>query len=197
MEQLHGRGILPSNAGECVRVDLFRFQPAFGESSSLPCSIECSPSDTHYLSPDILPSGLIICIALLVIPVALVSWCGTHGTLFLLGAGCLPVSLLTNRLMQADSQEDSHPVVQQHNGDIASILESFDTITYCKGASVLRMLSHCVGPDRFLEGIGAFVVAHQYRCATQEDLWKAVQVRKEGWGADCCPQSVVSFLLGA
>eukprot|EP00752_Nemacystus_decipiens_P001823 g1761.t1 len=77
--------------------------------------------------------------------------------------------------MLADSQEDSHPVVQQHNGHIASIIESFDTITYCKGASVLRMLSHCVGPDRFLEGIGAFVVTHQYRCATQEDLWKAVQ----------------------
>lgn len=94
-----------------------------------------------------------------------------------------------NRLTQADSQEDSHPVVQQHNGDIASIIESFDTITYCKGASVLRMLSHCVGPDRFLEGIGAFVVTHQYGCATQEDLWKAVQVRRAGCrplSAECC-----------
>eukprot|EP00903_Cladosiphon_okamuranus_P005401 g5389.t1 len=77
--------------------------------------------------------------------------------------------------MLADSQEDSHPVVQQHNGDIASIIESFDTITYGKGASVLRMLSHCVGSHRFLEGIGAFVVTHQYGCATQEDLWRAVQ----------------------
>ncbi|CAN0583824.1 unnamed protein product, partial [Ectocarpus sp. 12 AP-2014] len=52
--------------------------------------------------------------------------------------------------MLADSQENSHPVVQHHDGDIASILESFDTITYCKGASVLRMLYRCVGPDRFL-----------------------------------------------
>ncbi|CAN0413183.1 unnamed protein product, partial [Ectocarpus sp. 12 AP-2014] len=77
--------------------------------------------------------------------------------------------------MLADSQENSHPVVQQHDGDIASILESFDTITYCKGASVLRMLYRCVGPDRFLRGMADFVVSHQYRCATQEDLWKAVQ----------------------
>ncbi|CAM9546633.1 unnamed protein product, partial [Hapterophycus canaliculatus] len=75
----------------------------------------------------------------------------------------------------ADSQKDSHPVVQQHNGDIASILESFDTITYCKGASVLRMLSHCVGLDRFLRGMGDYVASHQYGCATQEDLWDAMQ----------------------
>lgn len=77
---------------------------------------------------------------------------------------------------QADSQKNSHPVVQQHNGDIASILDSFDTITYCKGASVLRMLSHCVGLDRFLRGMADYVASHQYGCATQEDLWDAVQV---------------------
>ncbi|CAB1121493.1 unnamed protein product [Ectocarpus sp. CCAP 1310/34] len=77
--------------------------------------------------------------------------------------------------MLADLQENSHPVVQRHDGNIASILESFDTITYCKGASVLRMLYRCVGPDRFLRGMADFVVSHQYRCATQEDLWKAVQ----------------------
>lgn len=69
--------------------------------------------------------------------------------------------------------------MQQHNGDISSILQSFDTITYCKGASVLRMLCHCVGPSRFLEGTRRFVVDHQYACATQEDLWRAVQVRLE------------------
>ncbi len=66
--------------------------------------------------------------------------------------------------------------MQEHNGDIASILESFDTITYCKGASVLRMLSFCVGHERFLEGMGALIATHQYGCANQEDLWKAVQV---------------------
>ena len=84
-------------------------------------------------------------------------------------------------MLQADSQEDSHPVVQEHNGDIASILESFDTITYCKGASVLRMLSFCLGHARFLEGMGALISTHQYGCATQEDLWKAMQVRRVYW----------------
>ncbi|CAN0028859.1 unnamed protein product, partial [Laminaria digitata] len=77
--------------------------------------------------------------------------------------------------MLADSQEGTHSVVQKHNGNIASILQSFDTITYCKGASVLRMLCHCVGGARFLESMRRFVVDHQYACATQEDLWKAVQ----------------------
>lgn len=67
-------------------------------------------------------------------------------------------------------------MVQKHNGNIASILQSFDTITYCKGASVLRMLCHCVGGARFLEGMRRFVVDHQYACATQEDLWRTVQV---------------------
>lgn len=78
---------------------------------------------------------------------------------------------------QADSQNDSHPVVQEHHGDMASILRSFDVITYGKGASILRMLCHCVGSARFLEGTRRLVTHHQYACATQEDLWKAVQVK--------------------
>ena len=94
---------------------------------------------------------------------------------------------------QADSQKNSHPVVQQHDGDISSILQSFDTITYCKGASVLRMLCHCVGPSRFLEGTRRFVVDHQYACATQEDLWSAVQARLKN-DAQKCP--VYSILFG-
>lgn len=115
----------------------------------------------------------------------------------LLGSAHAPIR---SWLLQADSQKNSHPVVQQHNGNIASIMQSFDTITYCKGASVLRMLCHCVGPARFLEGTRRFVVDHQYACATQEDLWKAVQVSAgQGTGffsrVDEKQYSYVFFLL--
>jgi aminopeptidase N len=56
--------------------------------------------------------------------------------------------------MIADAQAaSSHPVLQCHNGDVDKIISSFDILTYAKAASVLRMLSLCVGLDCFVLGL--------------------------------------------
>ena len=58
---------------------------------------------------------------------------------------------LTNdlhRVMDLDSTINSHPIVQEVNHP-DQITEIFDTISYAKGASVLRMLEQFMGPEEF------------------------------------------------
>ena len=50
----------------------------------------------------------------------------------------------------------------------------FDAISYQKGGAVLRMVEHYVGPERFRDGINAYLEAHAYGSATSEDFWKAI-----------------------
>ena len=52
--------------------------------------------------------------------------------------------------------------------------EAFDSITYEKGASVLRMIESYVGADAFRKGVNAYLQAHAYGNATSEDFWKAL-----------------------
>ncbi|MBI3401496.1 MAG: ERAP1-like C-terminal domain-containing protein [Acidobacteria bacterium] len=56
----------------------------------------------------------------------------------------------------------------------AQIDEAFDGIAYEKGAAVLRMVEHYVGPEAFRAGINAYLQAHAYANAASEDLWKAI-----------------------
>lgn len=77
--------------------------------------------------------------------------------------------------MHADALPSSHAVIQQHHGDLRSIIESFDVITYGKGASVLRMLCDYLGVDAFLGGVRRFVTTFQFRNACMTDLWAALE----------------------
>jgi aminopeptidase N len=47
-------------------------------------------------------------------------------------------------------------------------------IIYNKGQAVLRMLEAHVGPDKFRDGIRAYMKARQYSNATSTDLWNAL-----------------------
>ncbi len=47
----------------------------------------------------------------------------------------------------------------------------FDTLTYEKGASVLRMLEQYLGPDVFRNGIRDYLKRHAYGNADTKDLW--------------------------
>ncbi len=61
--------------------------------------------------------------------------------------------------------------------------EGFDAISYTKGASVLRMLEHWVGPEQFKKGIKAYLEAHAHGTATSEAFFdtftKATGTEKE------------------
>lgn len=56
----------------------------------------------------------------------------------------------------------------------AEIDALFDTITYQKGAAVVRMIEHYVGAGPFRDGVNAYLQAHAYGTATSEDFWKTI-----------------------
>ncbi|MFB3737815.1 MAG: M1 family metallopeptidase [Candidatus Velamenicoccus archaeovorus] len=64
-----------------------------------------------------------------------------------------------------------------HSPDDAS--DMFDTLTYTKGAAVLRMLEQYLGADRFREGIRLYLARHAHGSTETEDLWDAIE---EGTG---------------
>ncbi len=51
----------------------------------------------------------------------------------------------------------------------------FDTLTYTKGAAVLRMLEQYLGPDRFRDGIRRYLKAHAHANTETHDLWDAME----------------------
>ena len=74
------------------------------------------------------------------------------------------------QVMVLDSTINSHPIVQtvEHPDQITEI---FDTISYSKGAAVLRMLENFMGPEAFRLGISRFLKKFEYQNAVTQDLW--------------------------
>ena len=75
---------------------------------------------------------------------------------------------------QADSVPSTHPIVQQVF-TAEQAVESFDRITYDKGAAVITMLNAYVGRDRFRDGVRRYIRAHAYGNSVDSDLWRAMQ----------------------
>jgi aminopeptidase N len=75
---------------------------------------------------------------------------------------------------QLDSVPSTHPVVQEIDTP-EQAEESFDAITYNKGAAVITMLNAYVGRDKFREGVRRYMRAHAYGNTTDVDLWQPVQ----------------------
>ena len=49
----------------------------------------------------------------------------------------------------------------------------FDAISYCKGATVIRMLNAVIGPEAFQDGLVKYFEKHQYANTEGSDLWQA------------------------
>ncbi|XP_052128357.1 aminopeptidase N-like, partial [Frankliniella occidentalis] len=73
-------------------------------------------------------------------------------------------------MLPLDALESTHPVVQpiEHARQIS---QSFDTITYRKGAALLRMIHSFLGEKAFREGVSRYLKTHEYGNAEQDDLW--------------------------
>ena len=69
-----------------------------------------------------------------------------------------------------DALKTTHPIHAAVETP-AQIDEAFDSITYEKGAAVLRMVENYLGPDVFRKGINAYLQAHAYGNATSDDFW--------------------------
>ncbi len=76
--------------------------------------------------------------------------------------------------LQLDSLENTHPIeVEVHHPN--QISEIFDAISYDKGASVLRMLMHYIGPENFRNGLSYYLKKHSYKNTESIHLWDAFE----------------------
>ncbi|XP_036909514.1 aminopeptidase N [Sturnira hondurensis] len=80
-------------------------------------------------------------------------------------------------VMAIDALASSHPLTTpaEEVTTPAQINELFDTITYSKGAAVLRMLSSFLTEDLFKTGLASYLSAFAYNSATYQDLWGHLQ----------------------
>lgn len=78
------------------------------------------------------------------------------------------MSEVVSSALTVDSNvQQSHPVVAA-NGPF------FDTITYSKGASLLRMISYTLGAPVMQQGLQQYLKEHQYGNANHEDYFRAL-----------------------
>lgn len=71
--------------------------------------------------------------------------------------------------MKYDSSVASHPIIQTvENPD--QITEIFDTISYEKGASVIRMLEDIVGVEKFEQAVTNYLTKFKYQNAVTDDF---------------------------
>ncbi|XP_053377176.1 aminopeptidase N-like isoform X1 [Mercenaria mercenaria] len=73
-----------------------------------------------------------------------------------------------------DSLASSHPIyVPVQNPD--EINEIFDTISYAKGGSVIRMMRFFLGEETFKKGLQQYLHERKYKNAFHDDLWNALE----------------------
>ncbi|KAG5645001.1 hypothetical protein DXG03_007278 [Asterophora parasitica] len=78
-----------------------------------------------------------------------------------------------NRALSLDSKLSSHPI-EVECPDANHINQIFDSLSYSKAASVLRMLSNYVGEDLFLKGVSLYLKKKLYANSVTNDLWEGI-----------------------
>jgi|HubBroStandDraft_1064217.scaffolds.fasta_scaffold00011_60 aminopeptidase N len=77
------------------------------------------------------------------------------------------------RAMATDARSTTHPI-QIKIADESEIGAAFDSISYLKGAALLRMLETYLGEPVFREGMRRYMKDHAYSNSTTADLWTAL-----------------------
>ncbi|XP_017084588.2 glutamyl aminopeptidase isoform X2 [Drosophila eugracilis] len=85
-------------------------------------------------------------------------------------------------VLTIDATLASHPIVKSIESP-AEITEYFDTITYSKGAALVRMLENLVSEEKLRNATTRYLVRHIYSTATTEDYLTAVE-EEEGLDFD-------------
>ena len=76
--------------------------------------------------------------------------------------------------MGLDATSATHPIFQPKE-TVEQMNEIGDSITYEKGAAVIRMLENYVGETAWRDGVRAYMKEHAYSNTTHDDLWRAVE----------------------
>lgn len=100
------------------------------------------------------------------------------------------------RVMAVDALASSHPLSSPADevNTPAQISELFDSITYSKGASVLRMLSSFLTEDLFKKGLASYLHTFQYSNTIYLDLWEHLQEAVDNQTAVKLPASVRTIM---
>ncbi|KAH7889759.1 peptidase family M1-domain-containing protein [Phlebopus sp. FC_14] len=85
-----------------------------------------------------------------------------------------------NDALDLDAKLSSHPI-EVECPDANQINQIFDSLSYAKAASVLRMLSNFVGQEQFLKGVSIYLKKHLYANTVTKDLWEGIS---ESTGVD-------------
>jgi len=76
-------------------------------------------------------------------------------------------------VMSRDARGATHPIQQPVRNE-SGANDAFDSITYVKGQSLLRMLETYLGEETFRQGIHEYLSGHLYSNTTTADLWAAL-----------------------
>lgn len=76
--------------------------------------------------------------------------------------------------MNLDATVGSHPIVVGVETP-EQITEIFDSVTYSKGASIIRMIEDFIGADKFQAGVTEYLMANKYGNADSDDLVKHLE----------------------
>jgi puromycin-sensitive aminopeptidase len=80
--------------------------------------------------------------------------------------------------LEIDALDSTRPIEYPVNSpDDAS--DMFDSLTYTKGAAVLRMLERYLGPGRFRDGIRRYLRDHEFGNTETSDLWDSIETATE------------------
>ncbi|XP_068460282.1 aminopeptidase N-like [Clinocottus analis] len=85
---------------------------------------------------------------------------------------------------EQDALESSRPL-SPPEADVQrtqDIVDMFDSITYCKGAAMLRMLADVVTDRVFSRGIRTYLSDFSYKNTDQNDLWQNIQKAEDDDG---------------
>uniref|UniRef100_A0A8C2BHB4 Aminopeptidase n=1 Tax=Cyprinus carpio TaxID=7962 RepID=A0A8C2BHB4_CYPCA len=89
-----------------------------------------------------------------------------------------------HRAFAVDALASSHPLSSKEEDIIKpeQITEQFDTVSYSKGASVLRMLSDFLTEPVFVQGLNTYLNTFAYQNTVGEDLWNHLQTAVDKTG---------------
>ena len=79
----------------------------------------------------------------------------------------------TQGAMGVDARDGTHPIVTPIY-DVQQANSAFDSITYSKGAAVIRMLESYLGEDDFRAGVRRYMHDYAYGNTVSDDLWREV-----------------------
>ncbi|XP_011050630.1 PREDICTED: aminopeptidase N-like [Acromyrmex echinatior] len=78
-------------------------------------------------------------------------------------------------ILLADSNNHTRTLNGQEVGDRNSIMALFDFVSYEKGASIIRMISHTIGSTTFQLGLQNYLRELSFKAATPFDLYRHLQ----------------------